>query len=975
MVVEALEERLLLSADLPVITSFVADNRGLVELGVSADLLPSTVNDQTVKVFTAGADGLLGTADDKFVSSAVSYDGVNHVITANADVAPDDRYRVEVDGNQVLGANGKKLDAEFNGPDQNTGDGVEGGKLEFFTRTGATAIVRFTTIAGNIDVQLYLQDTPLTVQNFFDYMNSGVWDDTFFHRLVSNFVIQGGGFEANTSFSRIPTNPPVQNEPGISNVRGTIAMAKLGNDPNSATNQWFFNLGDNSANLDNQNGGFTVFGEITDSTGLGVLDDLASFETVDATAQNGAFSDLPVKNKMLVDDRNGIVVPTDLIRISRIARLYDISAEPFSQLPTTGLQQIISPNGGAKVTIFSLNGVLLGNASDFLKVRFAGDTQVSSIRITGHIPAPIGIQITGAHVGSIVDRGGAGDNLRFIVSDQSIGNVSIKGTMVGENLNGVLLANGVLMPDDIDGDGIGNDPAAVVVRDGSVRGLKVGGDVRGSIVASQGVLSMNIRGQAQNADMVLGAAQDFASSTTFRFGSVHNSSLQTMTPLRTLKTGQWTGAGEIQAPAIQRLAVGGGRDTSGDIEVGLTLSGASGATRTLGSAVIRGVAVRSTWDIGGDAGPIRIRGGTGNWTLNVSGDSTGLQTGPVVTSSVDVSGMMTRLRATEWLGGEINANGLISLQIAGNRTDSGDLFADMQIGSALTTHAWVVTGDIHDSTIRFVGDLRNLKLRGDVNTSDIDIGSIPRLQLNSVHDSTIRIRRAAHSITAKDWIGGRLQTAGVGSVLITGDRGGANGDFLADLQAGQIQVFSVAGNLQGTASFQVLGRFTVDGDVMDSTVTFTQRDILNPAVEHIMVGGSLMNSDLDVQGTSGPISVGAMFDSQISAGTFQMIGFGFPASGGSFNSFFRTDSVTVRGLGIGQVSMSNSYILGARIGTVRIVNPDLGALPAPYGVAALELDRVEMVFTDGTAMGLVKPTSASVTSALEVRPGFMPPAT
>src|SRR5581483_564104 len=102
----------------------------------------------------------------------------------------------------------------------------------------------------------------------FNYITSNRFDNSIFHRLASGFVLQGGGFtffndaNGNGAIGEIITDPAVQNEFGESNVQGTIAMAKLGNDPNSATSQFFFNLANNSANLDNQNGGFTVFGRI-----------------------------------------------------------------------------------------------------------------------------------------------------------------------------------------------------------------------------------------------------------------------------------------------------------------------------------------------------------------------------------------------------------------------------------------------------------------------------------------------------------------------------------------------------------------------------------------------------------------------------------------------------------------------------------------------------------------------------------------
>lgn len=125
-------------------------------------------------------------------------------------------------------------------------------------------IVEFVTSQGNIRVNLHDTSTPKTVDNFLSYVNDGAYTDTIIHRLEPNFVVQGGGFKYQSGFnhSAVDANPAVANEPEWSNVRGTIAMAKVGGNPNSATNQWFFNMADNSANLDVQNGGFTVFGQV-----------------------------------------------------------------------------------------------------------------------------------------------------------------------------------------------------------------------------------------------------------------------------------------------------------------------------------------------------------------------------------------------------------------------------------------------------------------------------------------------------------------------------------------------------------------------------------------------------------------------------------------------------------------------------------------------------------------------------------------
>lgn len=158
----------------------------------------------------------------------------------------------------------------------------------------SATIVRYETVLGNVDVRLYDTATPLSVQNFMNYVDDGDWDDTFFHRSVPGFVVQGGGFTFDdiTGVSSVPADPSVQNEPGITNVRGTLAYAKTSLGPDTATNQWFFNVADNSANLDNQNGGFTVFGRVL-GDGMDVVDAIEALTRVNA---GSPFDTLPVIN-------------------------------------------------------------------------------------------------------------------------------------------------------------------------------------------------------------------------------------------------------------------------------------------------------------------------------------------------------------------------------------------------------------------------------------------------------------------------------------------------------------------------------------------------------------------------------------------------------------------------------------------------------------------------------------------------------
>jgi cyclophilin family peptidyl-prolyl cis-trans isomerase len=143
---------------------------------------------------------------------------------------------------------------------------------------GTNPLVRFHTDFGDIDVQLLQDIAPKNVANFLGYVNPGAYDNSFIHRSPPHFVVQGGGYKyVNNQVVPITQHAAVVNEFHVSNTRGTLAMAKVAGDPNSATSQWFFNESDsNAANLDTQNGGFTVFGRVLNSASLTTIDAIAA---------------------------------------------------------------------------------------------------------------------------------------------------------------------------------------------------------------------------------------------------------------------------------------------------------------------------------------------------------------------------------------------------------------------------------------------------------------------------------------------------------------------------------------------------------------------------------------------------------------------------------------------------------------------------------------------------------------------------
>ncbi|MFB3892021.1 MAG: peptidylprolyl isomerase [Phycisphaerae bacterium] len=159
----------------------------------------------------------------------------------------------------------------------------------------AGTIINFDTVMGSFDVELYDSRTPLTAANFLAYANSGAYANTFIHRSMPGFVEQGGGYGVSGNYiTLVPQQAPVVNEPGISNTRGTIAMAKLGGDPNSATSQWFFNLVDNTFLDDpSNNGGYTAFGQVL-GNGMDVVDAIAALPVYDLSGFLPAFKDLPL---------------------------------------------------------------------------------------------------------------------------------------------------------------------------------------------------------------------------------------------------------------------------------------------------------------------------------------------------------------------------------------------------------------------------------------------------------------------------------------------------------------------------------------------------------------------------------------------------------------------------------------------------------------------------------------------------------
>lgn len=150
--------------------------------------------------------------------------------------------------------------------------------------------VKMTTSLGTIVIELDNAKAPVSAANFADYVKSGFYDGTIFHRVIPGFMAQGGGFD--TSFNQKTTKAPIKNEAdnGLKNDRGTLAMART-NDPNSATAQFFINYKDNGflnhTSPTPSGWGYAVFGKVVE--GMDVVDEMAK----QPTGNRGMHQDVP----------------------------------------------------------------------------------------------------------------------------------------------------------------------------------------------------------------------------------------------------------------------------------------------------------------------------------------------------------------------------------------------------------------------------------------------------------------------------------------------------------------------------------------------------------------------------------------------------------------------------------------------------------------------------------------------------------
>ncbi len=299
-----------------------------------------------------------------------------------------------------------------------------------FTIPGVNSsqLVQFRTSLGTINAELLVADAPLTVANFKSYLATDstsaadrlkTYDGTFIHRAAENyhpwfgylgeFVIQGGGYRIDSSLSELPKKAPVVNEFKVANSRGTIAMAKMGGQPNSATSEWFINMDENRETLGtDNNAGFTVFARIL-GKGMDVADAIADLPSYDLREylQRGEFGEVPLRD---VKPNQSQLFFSNLVAVDTVRM---VPLQPPGAGGASVLTYSIANDNPAAATATVVNGVLtvvpgtLGGRS-IITVRAleAGGGFTESTLVTTRVGPPILIKAlpgtTTAALGDIV---------------------------------------------------------------------------------------------------------------------------------------------------------------------------------------------------------------------------------------------------------------------------------------------------------------------------------------------------------------------------------------------------------------------------------------------------------------------------------------------------------------------------------------------------------------------------------------------
>lgn len=661
----------------------------------------------------------------------------------------------------------------------------------FADRSDPGTRVAFGFDAGRVVVELFDIAAPRTVANFLNYARTDRYDDTVVHRSAAlgaptfaPFVIQGGGFRE-SDLVHIATDPPVTNEfRANTQQRGTLAMAKQGGNPNSATSEWFFNLRDNRDILDTQNGGFTSFGQVV-GNGMTIVDAIAALPTTTqpAPAPFNNLSDFPIENS---PPRS----PEEFVNVDYIAELPELTGDATSSNPG-----LVTPLVSGKTLVLNYVPGALGTATI---------TVSASDRNGALVEESFTVSVGSVDVA--VGEGTPARSVTYTDADGTVGTITVTGGSATVNFAGngvtqtpagrnVAVAGTSVVASHITATG-GTPTITVRARGGADQRLTLNG-LRGGAIRSFAGREVILTGssdigggigrldlfQTQDATVNIGSPADARLQPVITLAGADDTDITSAAPIRSIRFGSWT-SGDTESDVITAPAVGQ-LQSGGDFTGVLTING-PGTGNNLGSARIDGAAT-NTWSVQGVVGSVSVGSTAASWlgsfggpirAFTVAGDLAGTLNAASVRSLR--AGTITNANITLVQPAGPGAVALGSLNARGAITNSNVRAAAADIGtvSALsitnsTFYAGVnpaegtplpdaATDFVAPATIRSVS-VRNRGAASFVN-SDIAAQTLGRMTLGviSTANGGVPFGLAADTIaavTATDAAGARLRYA------------------------------------------------------------------------------------------------------------------------------------------------------------------------------------------------------------------------
>ncbi len=883
--------------------------------------------------------------------------------------------------------------------DQSFTVGAADSVINLTSHYGAPTTVRLATTQGNIDLELTDEATPLTVANFLAYVDASRYNDTIIHRLASStdpndstkkipFVLQMGGYATNSAqpyvqaqvagtavptLQHIAEFAPVQNEfqAGVTtNTLWTVAMAKKGGNPNSATSEFFVNLNNNAGNLDSQNGGFTTFGAVT----INSRPVVTAIGNLNIGNANSPLDELPLTRPVGTIVSSGTVQRSDFVIINSAG----VVQSTLGLAANTDNPQLVTATiEGTSLRLHVLPGQT-GNATVNVVITSGTGEQVTD---TFHITVS---PSTAETVNAVVGTGGS-KKVVWTEADGTIATMTLSqgsGTLnfTGQQLLSQSTKSGIT---EITGTNVLLNTLSLTDADKGTLSITTRGADRsvaiGSISSATGLGKLSaplatLTGTGtfggDVASLQLASADQLTISGNAR-SIILNQSAQGITVTGNLASGKFGSIGGLDvlsANAISFDALTGNLNSTGAIA---TLKG---------NTIAGNISVGSgkNWSIGTITGDVTVTGDltTAKFTTitgetSIGGASRSLTVLDTASGAMSI-GQSTSLIKITTLAGALSVIGAARSVSIGNDTGHPLSFGGADVAGAAVTLTITRASDVAvTSTI----PLRSIKTDAWTNDTGANetivapsIGSIvskgafdPSLSIGNPNNAPKALPSASIKgpLGAADWsIAGNVGSLAVGSVpagwtgSITGSLASLKiaGDFAGNLAAGSARSIVVGGNMtQGAVSLtdaratrtSALGTLAVKGGILGSTIAALHGDI-------------------------GSISAAAMTDSKVAAGTDPN---SFDNALADFTDDARIARVTIRP-GAGAVpTFSNSVIQARFLGAINVGTIDLATGPA-FGLTGDQIASVAGVF-NGTKLAklvnLTDPSQSTTNASFEIR--------